>query len=144
MELLLQNTTHGLLPMYDSDYDEKKKLKIGETYRAKIRLARNLDFHRKYFALINCAWEYQSEKRQAHFKNSTELFRKSVQIAAGHCEPVYSIKRKEWIEESKSISFENMDEAEFADLYSKVKDVLFDIFLTHITQDEFERNLINF
>ncbi|GHT56798.1 hypothetical protein AGMMS49982_23820 [Bacteroidia bacterium] len=58
------NTAHGLIPCYDADYDEKKELKIGETFKAKITLARNYEFHKKYFALINCAWEYQNEAVQ--------------------------------------------------------------------------------
>jgi hypothetical protein len=58
MKLFLQNTTHGLIPCYDADYDEKKKLKAGKVYKVEIKLARNYDFHKKYFALINCAWEY--------------------------------------------------------------------------------------
>jgi len=55
MELYLLNTSEGLKPCYDKDYDEKKKLKIGATYKAKITLARNVQFHRKYFSLINLA-----------------------------------------------------------------------------------------
>lgn len=144
MKLNLQNTARGLVPLYDDDYEEKKKLKIGEIYSAEIKLIRNYDFLRKYFALLNCAWEYQNEKVQEHFHNSKENFRKTVQIAAGYCETYYSISRKDWIEESKSISFEKMKEEEFAELYNRVKDVLFMHFLKHISEEEFMRNLANF
>ncbi|WP_427910585.1 DUF1367 family protein [Parabacteroides chongii] len=57
-------------PCYDSDYDEKKKLKLGHTYKARITLARNIDFHRKYFQLINTAWAYQNEATTRHFKKT--------------------------------------------------------------------------
>lgn len=133
MELYLLNTAGGLRPCYDSDYDEKKKLKLGKIYKAKITLARNYDFLKKYFALINCAWSYQNEKTTAHFKESVECFRKAVEIAAGHCDTAYSISRKEWIEIPKSIAFDKMDEAEFMDLYERVKDVLFSVFLRDIS-----------
>ena len=33
MKLLLQNTSHGLIPLYDADYEEKKRLKIGEIHK---------------------------------------------------------------------------------------------------------------
>lgn len=112
MELYLLNTASGLRPCYDSDYDEKKKLKLGKIYKAKITLARNYDFLKKYFALINCAWSYQNEKTTAHFKESVECFRKTVEIAAGHCDTAYNISRKEWIEVPKSIAFDKMDEAD--------------------------------
>ena len=52
MILLLKNTVEGLKPLYDDDYEEKRKLKIGEVYKADIKpmKPRNLQFHRKYFA----------------------------------------------------------------------------------------------
>ena len=144
MKLYLLNTDHGLFPCTDKDFDEKKKLKIGEVYQVEIKLARNYEFLKKYHKLIAVAWEYQDEKVQEHFHNSKESFRETVQIAAGYTETFYSIKRREWLEKSRSISFESMTEEEFSDLYSRVKDVLFMTFLRHITQEEFEKQLINF
>lgn len=144
MKLYLTNTISGLIPFTDSDYEEKKKLKIGEVYEATIKRPRNLPFHRKYFGLINLAWEYQNERAVEHFKHNIELFRKTVEVASGWCEPVYSIARKEWVEVPKSIAFDKMDEDEFQNLYERVKDVLFKYFLKHITIEEFENNLINF
>ena len=37
MILLLKNTVEGLKPLYDDDYEEKRKLKIGEVYKADIK-----------------------------------------------------------------------------------------------------------
>lgn len=143
MKLNLQNTARGLIPCYDDDFEEKKKLKIGEIYKVEIKLYRNYEFHKKYFALINCAWEYLTEKQQDFIK-SKNGFRKTLQIAAGWSEVYYSINRKEWVEESKSISFESMDNAEFETLYNAVKDVLFTTFLRNISEEEFMKNLVNF
>ena len=36
MKLLLLNTREGLKPLTDDDYDEKKKLKIGEIYEVRL------------------------------------------------------------------------------------------------------------
>lgn len=144
MKINLLNTTSGLKPLYDADYEEKKKLKLGEIYEATIKRSRNLDFHRKYFSLINLAWEYQSERSLEHFHNNIDVFRKTVELAAGWCEPVYSIERREWVEIPKSIAFDKMDNDEFTNLYERVKDVLFKYFLKHITVEEFEKNLINY
>lgn len=144
MELYLLNTSQGLKPLYDSDYEEKKKLRIGTEYKAKITVARDITKHKKYFALINCAWEYQDERRQAFFKNNINVFRKTVEIAAGHCDLVYSLQRKEWVEQARSIAFDKMDDLAFNELYERVKDVLFSHFLTHISVDEFMENLKNF
>lgn len=144
MKIKLLNTVQGLKPLYDEDFDEKKKLKIGEIYEADVKKARNLQFHKKYFALINCAWEYQNEKVVEFFHHNKDAFRKTVEIAAGLYEPVYLIGKKEWSQAPKSIAFDKMDEAEFMDLYDNVKRVLFQTFLRHIDEEEFVKNLINF
>lgn len=144
MKILVQNTIHGLVPLYDADYDEKKRLKIGTVYSVEVREKRNYEFHKKYFALIACAWEYMTENQHNFFKNSIESFRKTMQIEAGHYELVYSHKRKEWVEESKSISFEKMDNLEFQTIYDNVKRVIFEVVLKNISEQEFNNNLINF
>lgn len=143
MQLFLKNTSAGLIPMYDSDFDEKRKLKIGETYKVKITKARNYEFHKKYFALIKCSWEYLNEKQQVFF-GSINSFRKSVQIAAGFYEPIFNIEKREWTQESKSISFDKMDEYEFRELYDRSKDVIFQVFLHWLSVEEFDKELINF
>ena len=144
MKLNLLNTAHGLVPLYDDDFDEKKKLKIGEVYQAEIRQPRNIQFHKLYFALINCTWEYLNEKQVEFFHGSKEVFRKSLEVAAGHCDKVFSFRLKEWVDVPKSVSFSSMDEHEFRDLYQRVKDVIFSTILRGISESEFERNLINF
>ncbi len=144
MRLFVKNTPLGLIPMYDDDYEAKKRLKFDEVYRVDIVKARNIDFHRKYFALINIGWEYLNEEQTRFFKNDREGFRKCVQIAAGYYTLTYSIKRKEWVEESVSISFEKMDELEFQDLYNKVRDVIFSLIEGNVSEEEFLYNLADF
>ena len=145
MKILLLNTVQGLKPMYDNDYEEKKKLKLGVVYTADIKIARNYEFLKKYFALINCAFEYLTlDIREKLFHDSIEPFRKTLQIAAGYCELVYSVERKEFVEQATSIAFDNMTEAEFSDLYEKVKFVLFKYFLGGISEEAFMKELANF
>lgn len=144
MKLKLKNTASGLIPLYDEDFEEKRKLKIGKDYLAEVKLARNLKFHRKYFALINCAWEYQNEQIQAAFRGKKDIFRKSLEVTAGHCERIFNCKLNSWVDVPKSISFESMSEEEFSDLYERVKDVLWAAFLKGVTREEFEENLANF
>lgn len=144
MRIKLINTFNGLIPVDDGDYENKKKLKIGEMYAADIKLQRNYAFLKKYFSLIHCAWDYLPEKTVEYFHHDIEAFRKTVEVAAGWCEPVYSIARREWVEMAKSISFDKMDEDEFRNLYERAKDVLYEYFLKHVTIEEFEKHLINY
>lgn len=144
MELYLKNTSHGLFPMTDDDYEAKSKLKIGDVYKVTIKKARNYELLKKYFALIKCSWEYLTDQQQAFFNNSKESYRKTVEIAAGHFDLVYSIQRKEWVEQHKSIAFDKVDEFQFREIYDNSRRVIFDVFLRHVSQDEFEKNLIDF
>lgn len=144
MEFYVKNTTEGLVPWGDSAYEAKIKLKLGRVYKVKVSGSRNVKFHNKYFALINVAWQYLDERQTAFFKENVELFRKTVEVAAGWCDRVYSVERKEWVDIPKSIAFDKMDEEEFSNLYERVKDVLFDIFLKHISVEEFTRVLMEF
>ena len=143
MKLLVINTPRGLVPMGDDDYEEKKKLKLGQTYSVEIKVARNLDFHRKYFALVAYAWEFLNEQETAKFK-SKENFRKYLEMAAGHCDIIYHPRLQEFVEVPKSISFGSMDNTAFSELYERVKDVIFSIIGDRVTREEFERLLIDF
>lgn len=143
MEINLINTLDGLIPCLDEDYEAKKKLKLGRVYRFSVKLVRNYHFHKKYFALINCAWEFLTEAQQGFFKTK-KGFRKTIEISAGHCEKIFSIDRREWIDTPLSISFDEMDEDEFEDLYSRVFDVILRYPLRTISREYFEKNLMNF
>lgn len=143
MKLLLQNTATGLKPLYDADYDEKKKLQMGGVYEATIRVKRNLNFHRKFFALLNCAWEYLNEKQQKEL-GGIEQFRKYLEVKAGYYQLWHSPDLNLMLRIPTSIAFDKMDDAEFSTLYDRVKDVLFEEFLTHISEQEFVQNLSNF
>lgn len=143
MKLLVVNTPRGLVPLGDDDYEEKKKLKLGQTYSVEVKVARNVDFHRKYFALISYAWEFLNEQETERFRTK-ENFRKYVEVAAGHCDVIFHPRFQEYVEIPKSISFGKMDNAEFSDLYQRVKDVIFSIIGNRVSQDQFERLLLDF
>ena len=137
-------TPTGLKPLYDEDYDQKKMLKVGTVYEATIKELRNVAFHRKYFSLVNLSWEYLNEQQRAFFKEDVNAFRKTVEIAAGHYEPVYSVTRQSWLEVPKSIAFDKLSETEFEQLYEKVKNVIFQMFIPAVSKDEFEYVLKDF
>lgn len=143
MKFLVINTPRGLVPLGDDDYEQKRKLKLGETYSVEVKVVRNVDFHRKYFALIAYAWEFLNEQEAERFKDK-ENFRKYIEIAAGHCEVIFHPRLQEFVEIPKSIAFAKMDNTAFSDLYGRVKDVIFSIIGDRVTQEEFERLLIDF
>ena len=145
MNLMLQNTAVGLVPLYESDFDEKRKLKVGQVYQADVRVIRNIQFHRKMFVMLNTAWMLLPEKSQNGFR-SFKGFRAYLLVAAGFFDVYYNPRLKEFVETPKSMSFASMDDAEFSDCYDRIKDVIWSILSTrvNITRAVFEQYLANF
>jgi hypothetical protein len=141
MEIYLVKRDFALYPAADEDAEKVLKMKRGEVFKCEIRQARNYQFHRKYFSLVNCAWEYLNEKEQESFID-VEHFRKQIEMAAGWCDTVYSYKRSEFVDSPKSISFGKMTQEQFDNLYTKVKDVIFGLVLKgKIDEQDFMDNL---
>jgi len=138
------NTTSGLVPATDSDYEKKSKLKLGEVYEVSVRLFRNYEFHKKYFKLISVAWEFMREDQHKFFKQNKDAFRKTIEVASGHFDLVYNLEQRSWVEVPKSIAFNKMGEDEFQELYNRVKDTLYQTALRNISREDFERVLSNF
>lgn len=128
----------------DDDYEKKRTLKRGMVVECVVKEHRNYQFLKLYFSLINLSWEYLNEQQREFFHDSVEAFRKTVEVAAGHFEPVYNVTRKEWVEVPKSIAFDKLTEADFHELYEKVKDVIFRTFIPNVNRDEFEYAIKDF
>jgi hypothetical protein len=142
MKLCLRNTETGLIPLYDSDLYERKKLKIGEDYEVEIKISRNYLFLKKYFALIKLAWLNLPEQYDELYPHP-DNFRKAVQIMAGFYDTYYLLDGTQIID-SKSIAFDSMDELEFKEVYNKVLDVIIKNILPLNTEQEIEQEIFNF
>ena len=143
MKIYLLNTPVGLKPMYDTDFDEKKKLVIGKVYEADIKESRNLHLLRKAHSLVNTAWAYLPEKQTNGFRN-VENLRKYLTVAAGFCDVYYSPRLKDWVEVPRGWNFSSMTESEFQDLYEGIKKVIFSIIGRYVSEEEFMNNLIDY
>ena len=134
MKIWLHNTIAGLLPLYPSDQDEKRKLKLGQDYEADIRLPRNIQFHKKAFALFNIG--HQNTKLKLPF----DVYRKIMTMRAGYFKAYQTDKGVHY--EADSLAFGNMDQSTFEDVYSRVLDTIIgDI---GSTKEEIEKQLIDF
>ena len=144
MKILLTKTGHCLTAASEEALTALDSLEEGRTYGVDVRSTRNVRFHNKYMKLMRTAWEYMTEKRQDFFRNNFDNFRKTIEVAAGCCETVYSIGEGRWTEIPRSIAFDKMDEAEFRELYERVKDVLFATALKGVSGQEFMETLNDF
>lgn len=134
MKLLCKNTIAGLVPLYPADYDNKRKLKLGQDYEVEVKNPRNIMFHRKFFALLNIGHENTS------LDMPFESYRRYMIIKAGYFNSYHTPKGIYY--EPVSISFSSMSQDEFEELYSRILDKIIDDIGS--TKEEIEDQLISF
>jgi hypothetical protein len=134
MRLLCENRIQGLVPLYPSDFDDKRKLRLGETYQVEVTNPRNVGFHKKFFAMLNVGHENTS------LDMPFETYRKYMIVKAGFFTAYQTPKGVYY--DPNSISFASMSQDEFEEVYSRVLDkVIEDVGLE---REDVERQLINF
>ena len=128
MEILCRVTAQGLVPMYDSDYDEKKKLHEGETVMCSIRKPRNYEFHKKFFALVRLTFENLPERlvRMLSVRNEEDMLT-VFKLDLGLFSTSWHCGRN--IVKLDSISFAKMDETEFQKFYDRCIDLVLSSYL---------------
>ena len=119
---MLKDLEQRLVPDDDEARKYLKRLKPGEPVLVSVKKPRNIQFHRKYFSLLNLAFSNQD------VYDDFEAFRKEVAMRAGfwqeHIHVTGAISYT-----AKSIAFHAMDELEFADLYQKSIDAIIAYFM---------------
>jgi hypothetical protein len=118
-----------LRPADEGAQDWLRKIKPGQAVTVECRIPRNLAFHRKYFALINLAYDYwKDEVKTIEYKGEEvlpdrERFRKDCIILAGFYRPVVNLKGEVRIE-PESLKWATMTEERFGELYDATINVL--------------------
>lgn len=144
MEIHLVRTSLGLQAYSDEDYEMLQKIKIGKIVKAKIVHPRNVKFHRKFFSMINAAWDSLTEEQRKNMR-SKDTFREQLLIVSGFSEPLYDINGEKFMERAKSISFAKMDELAFDTVYNRVLDTILTILVGNgVSEDEFNNILKNY
>ena len=137
--LYLRKLYDSFSPVDQEAAEAMEKIKMNSIVKCEITKPRNIQFHRKYFALLNHAYDHfepeGKEYRGQPVQKNREVFRKEITILSGFYEAVYKIDGTFKLV-AKSISFANMTEDEFSNLYSKTISVILDKVLTSYTEDD--------
>ena len=141
-DVFMIKTPNGSLAPADGQSAEiLGRQKVGQGFRVRMTKIRNIRFHRKFFALLNYAfdtWEPENKEYKGKpVQKNFEQFRRDITILAGFYETAVRLDGSIRIT-SKSISFASMDETEFEELYSKVIDVLLQRIFTNQTRDDID------
>lgn len=128
---LIRTQSGAFVPASDEDHQLARRFKVGSMARVELKLVRNSDFHRKWWALAQLAFDAWTETIPDDDKTmalpNLEAFRKRLIMWAGFGEDLllpdgrggYVVR-----EVAKSISFGRMDQATFERLYSRTIDVV--------------------
>lgn len=131
-------------PADEVSADLMEKFKANGVYKAELTQPRNIGFHRKYFSLLNLAYENYEQPEVFHngirVYKSFERFREEVTISCGHWELELN-KRNNVVQRAKSISFAEMGQVEFEELFSMAITVIMNEYL-HYDQGNMD-SLVN-
>jgi hypothetical protein len=156
-DITVVQTDRGLAGMGDQserDYSRfqsfVRNLGVGEFFLFRYWRPRNPKFHRKFFALLNYAFDHwepaEGRRRLKHhgvpIEKNFEIFRKHITILAGYYTATYDLRGRLHLE-AKSIAFDKMDDTEFEQLYAKVVDVLIKHVLTNYKHEDVDRVVEN-
>jgi hypothetical protein len=135
MEILCRVTDTGLVPMYDSDLEEKKRLRVGETVLCNVKKARNYDFHKKFFALVRLTLDNMPEQ----LAERLGIYDEEDMLAALKLE--LGLFTTAWYQHTQvvrlsSISFSNMDETEFQVFYNRCLNIIETRYLRGVTRED--------
>ena len=129
MECDFIKTNAGLVPATDESRKWYGKVGLGKHVRGEFVQPRNAVFNAKFHTLMHIAFDYFEEVtppikyKGEEVKPDYDRFRKDITILAGKFHFVTNLKG-DIRAEADSISFANMDEETFGELYNKVLDIL--------------------
>lgn len=143
MEIYCRVTEYGLVPMYDSDYEERRRLKVGDTVLCKIAKPRNYEFHKKFFALVRLTFENLPERLHSmlNIRNEEDMLT-CLKLDLGLATIVYHGGRQ--IVRPGSISFSAMDNTEFERFYQRCVDIILHTYLRGTERQDLLDEVANF
>lgn len=132
----------ALVPLDQQAQEFIAKLKLGAGVTVTVKRHRNPGLHRKYFALLNFAfdaWEPEDKeyKGQPVAKNFDQ-FRNDVTVLSGFYETAITLRGETRLT-AKSISFANMSQEEFERLYDATITVVLKHVLKNYTREDLDR-----
>lgn len=140
-EALVKKLKGQLAPVDPSSALVLESLKTNGIYKAVFTQPRNLAFHRKFFGLLDVAfdaWEAPAlEHKGVPVMKNRERFRKDLIIQCGHYELSVGLDGRIRCD-ARSISFANMGQDDFEGLYSTAIDVILGKVLSGYTRDDLD------
>ena len=127
--LVLIKTQTGWANADTETVEFHQKIKLGEAIHADFKRFRNINFHRKLFALLSLSYDYwvpgEVNSKYGIPEKNFDRFRKDLIILAGYYHSEIRLDGTVRVT-ADSISFGNMDEETFSKLYDNILTVIMD------------------
>lgn len=139
MKIVCRKIMGALEPVDEVGRDALKKVKTGDLVTVEFKRARNIDHHRKYWALVSIIWDNQPHIRDEAGNDTlryptTEDLHAAIKIAAGYRTRV-ELPDGTLGFIPGSIAFHKMDQTEFDEFYDRVCDLVAKYFLPGVEKD---------
>ena len=144
MDIYCRVTPHGLVPLYDSDYELARKLRVGSTVRCRVSLPRNYEFHKKFFALLRLTYDNLPCPlvERWHIHSLDDMLRR-FKYDLGYYQATYNDDGEREIE-YRSISFSQMDQTAFERFYDDCVNLVMYRYIRGIGKDELLNEVSHF
>ena len=144
MDIFCRVTPYGLVPMYDSYLDLKKRLKVGAVVKCKVSNPRNYEHHKKFFALVRLTFDNLPGNLAEAWKiNSEEDMLRRFKRDLGYYTSTYNERGEREIE-YQSISFAAMEQHEFERFYNQCIDLVLFRYIKGIDKQDLITEIENF
>lgn len=144
MDIFCKVTPYGLVPLYDSDFDMKKRLKVGSTVKCKVSNPRNYEHHKKFFALVRLTFDNLPSNLAEHWNihNEEDMLRRFKRDLGYYTSTLNERGEREI--EYQSISFAAMEQYEFERFYNQCIDLVLYKYIKGIDQQDLITEIENF
>lgn len=144
MDIFCKVTPYGLVPLYDSDFDMKKRLKVGSIVKCKVSNPRNYEHHKKFFALVRLTFENLPCNLAEYWNihNEEDMLRRFKRDLGYYTSTLNERGEREI--EYQSISFAAMEQYEFERFYNQCIDLVLYKYIKGIDQQDLITEIENF
>lgn len=136
MDIYCKVTQYGLVPLYNTDLELKKHLKIGNVVKCKVSNPRNYEHHKKFFALVRLTFDNLPLPlvEKWHIHNEQDMLRRFKRDLGYFTNTLNEYGEHEI--EYLSISFAAMEQHEFENFYNQCIDLVLNKYIKGIDKDD--------
>jgi len=133
-KLVLQKHNGGLVAADEASEAWIWKISDGEKVMCEVRKPRNINHHRKFFALLNKVCDNLDQPV------TVEMLLGLIKLRTGHCDLIDTVKGT--VAVPRSIAFENMDQTEFDAFWNRAVDFIMAEVIPGVDRDALEREVL--